>query len=443
MNYRIKIVTVSFLLLRLTVFSQSNPVDSLPLLQQRAALEDCIHYALEHQPVLRQQLIEEEITRLEIRNRLADWYPQVSFNYNLQHNFQRQTSIFGGIAQQIGTDNTSALQFSLTQNLFNRDALLASRSREDVLKQAGLITSGDKIDIAVNVSKAFYEVLAAMQQIKIADEDIVRLERSLKDALSRYNAGITDKTDYKRATIILNNTRASRKGYEAGLRARLQYLKSLMGYPPDGTLAIESDSLRMERETALDTLQVPDYRNRVEYHLLETQKSLLQANLKYQKWSFLPSVSANGGYNLNFLNNDFGKLYNVNYPNSYAGITLSLPIFQGGKRNNNIRIAEWQIAQTDWDITALRNAVNAEYEQGLAAYKSNLANYLSIKENLELARDVYNVIELQYRSGVKTYLEVITAEGDLRTARINYINALYQLLSSKVDVQRALGQINY
>ena len=70
-------------------------------------------------------------------------------------------------------------------------------------------------------------------------------------------------------------------------------------------------------------------------------------------------------------------------------------------------------------------------------------NYNAIKENLLLAQEVYDVIQLQYRSGIKTYLEVITAETDLRTARINYFNTLNLLLSSKIDVQKALGQINY
>jgi len=50
---------------------------------------------------------------------------------------------------------------------------------------------------------------------------------------------------------------------------------------------------------------------------------------------------------------------------------------------------------------------------------------------------------LQYRSGIKTYLEVITSETDLRTAQINYYNALYQLLASKIDAEKALGQISY
>ena len=87
--------------------------------------------------------------------------------------------------------------------------------------------------------------------------------------------------------------------------------------------------------------------------------------------------------------------------------------------------------------------MNTQYVQAMASYKSNLANYLSLKDNLALAKEVYDIIQLQYRSGIKTYLEVINAETDLRSAQINYYNALYQLLASKIDVQKALGQINY
>ena len=40
-------------------------------------------------------------------------------------------------------------------------------------------------------------------------------------------------------------------------------------------------------------------------------------------------------------------------------------------------------------------------QQALATYKSNLYNYYSLKENLALANEVYDVIRLQYRSGIK------------------------------------------
>ena len=216
-----------------------------------------------------------------------------------------------------------------------------------------------------------------------------------------------------------------------------------MSYPEDGTLNIVYDSLEMERNMIVDTLQNPDYKARIEYRILQTQRSLLKANVLYNKWSYLPSVSANGAYNLNFQNNEFPKLYSHNYPNSFAALTLAFPIFQGGKRKENLAAAELQLKKNDWDIAGLKNAVNAQYEQALASYKSNLANYLALKENVTLAKEVYDVIQLQYRSGIKTYLEVITSETDLHTAEINYYNALYQVLASKVDVQKALGQINY
>jgi outer membrane protein TolC len=50
---------------------------------------------------------------------------------------------------------------------------------------------------------------------------------------------------------------------------------------------------------------------------------------------------------------------------------------------------------------------------------------------------------MQYLNGIKTYIEVITAETDLRISQINYYNALYQVLASKIDVQKAQGQVVY
>ena len=136
-------------------------------------------------------------------------------------------------------------------------------------------------------------------------------------------------------------------------------------------------------------------------------------------------------------------MYDVNYPNSFAALTLNFPIFQGGKRRAEIQAAEWELQRNKLDIISLKNNVNAGFIAAMSAYKANLANYIALKENLLLATEVYDVIQLQYRSGIKTYLEVINSETDLRTAQINYYNALYNVLASKIDVQKALGQINY
>ena len=431
------------LLVSFTFYSVNTNAQNGDSLLREATLQNIIQYALKNQPLVQQSVIDEKITELQIKSKLADWYPQVNFNYLYQHNFQVQTSIIGGNPVKLGVDNTSALQFTASQSIFNRDVLLASRTKGNVRLQAKQQTENTKIEVVASVSKAFYDVLATEQQIKVVNENIVRLERSLKDARAQYDAGVVDKTDYKRATIALNNAIASKKSNEEALKAKTGFLKALMNYPETAAIAIIYDSASLENELAVDTLQAVDYAKRIEYQQLRTQRKLLEANVKYNKWDFFPSVSANGAYNLNYLNNDFGKLYNQSFPNSYAGLTLAFPIFQGGKRKYNIKQAEWQLKRTDLDIISLKNSVNTEYITAMADYKSSLSNYQAVKENVLLAQEVYDVINLQYRSGIKTYLEVVNAETDLRTSQINYFNALYQVLSSKIDLQKSLGEIRY
>ena len=414
--------------------------DSLP---KQLDLEQAIAFSLKNQPLLQQSVLDEKITGANIRNRLADWYPQVNFNYNLQHNFVVQTNIIGGNPVKLGVDNVSALQFTLSQTLFIRDVLLARRTRADVVQQSLQTTTQRKIDVVVAVSKAYYDVLATTQQVKVADENIRRIERSLQDAKFQYAAGVADKTDFKRATIALNNAKASKTANVEILKAKQEYLKSLMGYPVEAPIDLKYDSVALEQSITAPADENPELNNRIEFQLLSTQIKLQEANLKYNKWAYLPNVSLNGAYNLNYLNNEFSKLYNVNYPASFAAITLGFPIFQGGKRKSAIDAAEWQLERTKLDLLSLKNSVNAAYSQAIATYKSTYTNYLALKENLDLAREVYDVIQLQYRNGIKTYLEVINAETDLRTATINYYTALYNVLASKVDVQKELGQFNY
>jgi outer membrane protein len=406
-----------------------------------ATLQQCIQYALDHQPSVKQAQLQEEITAYNIRSRLADWYPQIGGTYSIQHIFQRNTNIVNGVATPVGVTNTSFGQLALDQTIFNRDVLLANRTQGDVRLQATQQTEAEKIDITANVSKAYYDILTTQQQIKVATENIVRLQKSLEDAYYRYQSGVTDKTDYKRAQIALNNTKATKQINEAALVAKVENLKNFMGYPVGAPLTVVYDSLAMEREVGFDTLQYPDFSKRIEYQQLLTQRRLQEANVVYQRNASLPNVSATAVYNLNFMNNNFGKLYGNNYPYSFLGLTAGIPIFQGGKRKANVRSAQLTVSQIDLELLNLKNAINSQYAAALSNYKGSLANYLASKENVSLAQEVYDVINLQYKAGVKTYLEVINAETDLRTSQINYFNALNQVLASKVDAQRALGLI--
>jgi outer membrane protein TolC len=198
----------------------------------------------------------------------------------------------------------------------------------------------------------------------------------------------------------------------------------------------------MEKELVIDTLQAINYSNRIEYKQLETTKRLQEYNLQYTKWSYYPSVSAFGSYAFDYMSNGFAQLYGKNFPYSFIGAKLNFPIFEGKKRVYQTRSAELAVKRVDWDLLQLRSTINTQYTQAMSAYKANLTDYIILKDNLLLAQEVYNTIQLQYKSGIKNYLEVITAETDLRSAQVNYTNALYQVLSAKIDLEQALGLIN-
>jgi outer membrane protein TolC len=441
MMKKVRYIFISNILffLPLTVFAQNISDTSVAVVTLRQSID----FALKNQPLLKQAYIDEQINERDIRIGLSDWLPQIGTTGQYQHYFQRPNFVAGGTGtsqQNLGiATNSSNLGIQASQVLYNNDVVLASRASKYSRRFFKENTESSKINLASDVSKAFYDVLLSQRQLEIINEDIVRLRRSLKDAYSRYQAGVVDKTDYKQATIALNNSLATRKTTEEAIKSKNAFLKQVMGLSPDKRLVLSYDTAKLQVEALIDTNQALNYDNRIEYRQLQTQKNILNLNVSYYKWSFLPSLSAIGGYSMAYFNNSFSKLYNNGYPTSFAGLSLTLPIFQGGRRLQNLSKARLQVERNDQDLLNSRNAINSEYVASLSAYKSNYNNWQVLKENVNLATDVYKVVELQYREGIKTYLDVIVSQADLRTAQLNYYNALYQLLSSKIDLQRSLG----
>jgi outer membrane protein TolC len=182
-------------------------------------------------------------------------------------------------------------------------------------------------------------------------------------------------------------------------------------------------------------------RKRIEYQQLALNKKIQQQTSLYYKQGYLPTLSAYYNYYDEYEHNEFAKLFNKNYPYSLFGLQLNIPIFAGMKRQENIKKSALQEERIDWDFSNLRSGIQTQYQQSLAAYKSSLYNLAAQRENEDLAKEVYEIVKLQYREGVKTYLDVIVAETDLRNSEINYLNALFQVLASKIDLEWAMGDI--
>ncbi len=428
------------------LFSQSQP-DVIP---DSADLNTCLVYAMKHQPLVQQLQINEEISRRDVGIALSDWLPQIDLSGSFQKYVKQPVSIFPdfsnpeGPKREIttGVKNTSAIQLNASQEIFNSDVFIAAKSAKYYRLRSRQATHQSKIQLVVDVSKAYYDILLSTAQMDFLQEDFARQEKSMKDARSQYEVGASDKIDYQRASISLNNIKAEMYGTREEIKAKYAYLKELIGYPPDQPLKISYDSIRMMKDSWIDTLNAVDYHNRIEYQLLVTGLKLQKSNADYYKMGFLPELSAYANYNLVYQNDALVDLYRSDFPNSSVGLRLSFPIFKGTKRIQQVKRANLQYQEMALDTLNMKSRMTTEYEQSMASYKSNLKAYEAALENAQIASEVYSTVRLQYNQGIKTYLEVIVSETDLRTSRINQLNALYRLLSSKIDVENALGNIS-
>ncbi|AHJ96283.1 TolC family protein [Hymenobacter swuensis] len=437
---------LGFLWLAPSVSVAQTVTPSLPP-NQEFTLAQCLNVALVNQPLVRQARIDQEITQANNQVALAAWLPQVGLQGTAQHYFQLPFTVFPdpttGIAtpRQLGVRNVTTVGLSGTQVIYNNDVYLAARSKRFNNQAAAQNAVNVKIATVSDVSKGFYDVLLAQRQLDVFSQDIARLQRNYRDARARYETGIADKTEYLQAEISLNNSLAGRKQSQEAIKARLAYLKQLMGLPPERPLALQYDTLKLEMDATMDTAVALNINNRIEIQQLQTQKSLQDITVDYYRLGFLPSLSAFGNYNSVYQNNSVSDQYRMRFPNSYAGLQLGLPIFTGFRRTQNMRRARLENTRLDEDVNNTRNQINTEYATALANYKGYYTQYMLGKRNLEASKEVYNVINLQYREGIRAYIDLIVAQTTLRTSQLNYYTALFQLLSSKVDLLRALGEL--
>ncbi|HXB43750.1 MAG TPA: TolC family protein, partial [Puia sp.] len=215
------------------------------------------------------------------------------------------------------------------------------------------------------------------------------------------------------------------------------------GYPYQNQFNVSFDTLEMKLDIAFDTTQQLQFENRIEFKQLQTSKDLQRQLTDFYRRSFLPTLSAFYTYNYELESNSYSNLYANAYPNSLVGLSLNLPIFTGFSRTKGIERSKLQEHILDWSLTDLKLQIYSEYTAAMANYRSNLYNMQVLQENVTMAKRVYYVVTLQYKQGLVAYLNVVTAESNLIGSEISYINALFQVLSSKINLQKAMGIISY
>src|SRR5699024_332103 len=99
--------------------------------------------------------------------------------------------------------------------------------------------------------------------------------------------------------------------------------------------------------------------NRIEYRQIANIKEIQKVNTQDHKWNFLPRVGAFANYQASVRDNNFGNMFSQNFPSSVLGLSINIPIFQGGKRIHELRRSELMEKQIDYDLEQIENAIHS------------------------------------------------------------------------------------
>jgi outer membrane protein TolC len=416
------------------------------------SLKEAIDYAQKHQSAILNASIDEEIAKNTVKQTIGIGLPQLNGNVNFQDFLKIPTNLLPGeffgkpgtqIPVQFGVQYQSSYGLELNQLLFDGSYLVGLQASKTYKELSNKNLKRSRIETAVGVTKAYYSVLVSNEQLSLLDANIDRLKKSLNDTKALFANGFVEKIDVDRLTVLNNNLETERGNVIRLLELNMNLLKFQMGMNIQLKLVLKDSIESLQVAEFLAVKDTSSYQNRIEYSLLETQKKLNELDLKRYKSLFLPSLSAFGSTSRSFQSNDFLSLIDRSFPATIIGFRLSVPLLSGGVKTYQVRNAKLEVLKTQNNLINLRNGINLEVEQAQTVYLNGLKSLENQKRNMELAKEVLRVTKIKYEQGVGSSIEVTTAETSLKESQNNYINALYDLLINKVNVDRALGKISY
>jgi outer membrane protein len=422
------------------------------------SLADCINYAYEHQDSVKNAALDIKSADYKIKETIGSGLPQISGSISFQDFLKPPASVgpnfLGGgpidldaplIKFPFGAvkyNNTFSLQ--ATQLLFSGTFIVGLQAVKTFKELYKYSLTRSKIETNVNVTKAYYQVLVSGEQVKLLDANINQLKQQVDQTTAQNKQGFVEKIDVDRLSVQYYNLVTNRDNVARAITLYIQMLKFQMGMPIDQALTLTDklEDIKLDKDIAQTSVDTSFYHNRIEYNLLETNVKLNMLDVKDKKAAYLPSAGLSAGFGEVFQENKFKYLYNNVYPNSYIGLNINIPIFNGGQRTNQLRQSEINVQKAQNDLENARNGFRLQATAAQTLYYNSIQSLNNQKRTREVAKDVLRVSKIKYEQGVGSSIEVTTAQTALETADNQYIQSLYEALVSKVDLDKAYGKIN-
>jgi outer membrane protein TolC len=319
-------------------------------------------------------------------------------------------------------------------------------------------TEQTQIETIENVTKAYYAVLVNNERIDLFDNNISRVDSLLRTTRALNTNGFAEAIDVDRIQVTLNNLKSERLKFINLQNLSVSLLKFQMNYPMEKPIEVEGNlaDLKVNENLFNEYEEGWDYKNRIEFKILDTQKRLQELNIKNSYAASYPSLSAFVNFGYSTQSPTIGGLFKTEtnlessefigpdkwYNYSGFGLTLNVPIFSGLQRTYQIQQAKLSLLKLENSYSSLKQSIDLSIQQNTVTYKNSLETLKSQQENMELAERVARVTKIKYEQGVGSNIEVTDAESSLRESQVNYYNALYDAILAKIDLDKAYAKID-
>jgi outer membrane protein TolC len=419
------------------------------------ALKDAIDYAKKYNYVLKNSKLDLLSSQKKVNEIVAMGLPQINASANVINNTQIPVQVIPNFLKEalgsgpdlisvaFGRNFTSGISVSANQLLFDGTFFLGVKASREFVNLSQLNVSRTEIETEVNISKAYFLVLLLESNEKMMQANLNSLQKTQSDVAQFYKNGFSEKVDLDRITLQLSNLSLQNEKIQDQRRLAMLVLKLQLGLPMSDSLVLtdELEALYTISQT-LALEDKADYGNRVEYKMLQQQLRLNQMDKRRYQVGYMPSLFLFASHQQNAFGDDLGSLFNTFYPGTAVGLSLNVPIFDGLRKNAQTQQAAISITKTENDIKNFENVINQQVYQAKSSYVRSKQQLEIQRSNLKLAEDIYAKMELKYKNGVGSSLELTSAQTDLENARTNLLSTVYEYFVAELEFKKALGIIN-
>ena len=424
----------------------------------RLTVEDAVKNALQFRKEVRNASLDVKIAQKRVLQTLGIGLPQINGSAELKYNYQLPTNvlpavIFGGppgrfVEVQFGTDWNSTLSLSASQLIFNGTYFVgvqASKAYKDLMQ---LNLELNEKQITQKVHKAYYNVLITEERAKLLQTNIDKVRKLLQNTEAMNKEGFVENIDVDRLTVLYNNLKSEQDNLQRFIKLNYSLLKFQIGISLQDSIVLLDSLPELDTDSLEFVLNQQEnfsniYNNRKEISMLKQQQRLYELNIKKERVGYLPSLVGIGVLGTQAYRTEF-DIFDTNkrwFAFGFVGLRLQMPVFDGFQRHYRIQEAKLQLMKAQNELENTQSAIQLQVQQTKTALLNQLNKLKTQKKNMELALKVLEQARKKYYTGVGSNIEVIQAESDYKTARINYYNALLEAYNLFIDYKYSIGKL--